>query len=379
MNDNLLALIQQALGGDFSKHTSQFLGESQDSTQSALGMLLPLLLGGIAQKGATPQGATSLLSLINGDNVDVGALGNIAGLFGGGGDGVNALMKAGAGGLVSGLFGEKGGALANALSSASGLKSGSATNLLAVVVPLVLAFMKKFIGARGLNAGTLATLLAGQGPHLKDSLDSRLTGALGYSGPAAFLGGLGSQASSVARSAAAGSAAVAATTAKKKGGMGWLPWVIAAAALLFLWNLLSNKSTETTVTIPPAPAPGVITSPPPAPPVATAVVSTALPVKIYFDTGAAAIGADGGSTIAEAARIINRDGLRIAVTGYTDRSGDVAMNEELAKSRASAVVNALKAAGVPEASIQMQPPMFVEAGAGDGTDAEARRVEISSQ
>jgi tripartite-type tricarboxylate transporter receptor subunit TctC len=55
------------------------------------------------------------------------------------------------------------------------------------------------------------------------------------------------------------------------------------------------------------------------------------------------------------------------------------MNEELAKNRVFAVVDALKAAGVPEASTQMHPPMFVEAGAGGGTDAEARRVDISRQ
>jgi hypothetical protein len=40
------------------------------------------------------------------------------------------------------------------------------------------------------------------------------------------------------------------------------------------------------------------------------------------------------------------------------------------------VRDALKAAGVSEASIEMRPPLFVEQGAG-GNDAEARRVEIS--
>jgi K(+)-stimulated pyrophosphate-energized sodium pump len=55
------------------------------------------------------------------------------------------------------------------------------------------------------------------------------------------------------------------------------------------------------------------------------------------------------------------------------------MNEELAKNRVIAVVDALKAAGVSEALIRMEPPIFVEAGAGDGTDAEARRVDITSQ
>jgi len=57
MSANLLSLVQQALGGDFSKLAGQFLGESQGATQSALSSLLPAVIGGIAQRGATPQGA----------------------------------------------------------------------------------------------------------------------------------------------------------------------------------------------------------------------------------------------------------------------------------------------------------------------------------
>ena len=120
MNANLLSLAQNALGGDFAKLAGQFLGESQGSTQSAIGSLLPALLGSIAQKGATQQGASSLMSLINGANLDVSSLGNIAGLFAGDGAGVKGLLKAGAS-LIPALFGDKVGALTNALSSSLSL------------------------------------------------------------------------------------------------------------------------------------------------------------------------------------------------------------------------------------------------------------------
>ncbi len=377
MAANLLSLAQQALGGDFAKLAGQFLGESQGSTQSALASLLPAVLGGIAQKGATPDGAAGLLSLIKGANLDVNSLGDIAGLFGGGGAGVNALLKAGTSSLVPALFGDKSGALVSALSSGSGIKGSSATNLLAMVVPLLLAFLKKFIGEKGLNASSLASLLGEQGPNLQGALDSRLTGALGFASPAAFIGGITGPAADAARRAgaavaggagAAASAAAAATTATKSGFMRWLPWLIGAAVLLFLWNLFSGKST------PPAPAPvPKAAAPAPAP---AAVAAVGFPAKVYFDTGSATVGADGGKTIAAAADAIKKDNLKVALTGYTDKTGDVAKNEELAKSRATAVRDALKAAGVAEASIEMKAPMFVEVGAG-GSDAEARRVEIS--
>ena len=156
--------------------------------------------------------------------------------------------------------------------------------------------------------------------------------------------------------------------------MRWLPWLIGAAVLLFLWNLLSGKSTPT-----PAPAPtAAVTAPAPAPAPAPAMAAVSLPAKVYFEVGAAAIGADGSKTIGAVADMIKKDGLKVTVTGYTDKTGDVAKNEELAKSRASAVRDALKAAGVAEANIEMKPPMFVEVGAAGG-DAEARRVEINKQ
>jgi outer membrane protein OmpA-like peptidoglycan-associated protein len=97
---------------------------------------------------------------------------------------------------------------------------------------------------------------------------------------------------------------------------------------------------------------------------------------VYFDTGSAAINANGNATISAAANAIKQDTMKVAVTGYTDKTGDAAKNEELAKNRAMAVRDALKAAGVAEANIEMRPPIFVEAGT-PGADAEARRVDIA--
>ncbi len=376
MNANLLTLAQEALGGDFTKLASQFLGESSSSTQLAMTSLMPAVLGTVAQRGATPEGASGLLSLINGAKLDVNTLGNIAGLFGGGGSGMNDLLKAGTSSLVPALFGDKSGALVNALSSASGIKSSSATNLLAMIVPIVLTFLKKFIGDKGLNANSLSTLLASQGPNLQSALDNRITGALGFASPTAFLGGLGGQAADAARRAgaavasgagAAANTAAAATVATKSGLMRWLPWLIGLAVLWFLWNMFTGKPAT-----PPA-TPTAVTAPAPA---ASAPVAAGFPFKVYFDTGSAAIGPVSTATITAAAEAIKKDGAKVTLTGFTDKTGNVATNEELAKSRAVAVRDTLKGAGVPEANIELRPPVFVEVGAG-GSDAEARRVDIN--
>ena len=373
MSANLLSLVQTALGGDFAKLTGQYLGESVPSTQSALTSLLPAVLGGVAQKGATPEGASSLLSLINGSNLDTTLLDNVAGMFGSGSNAMSSLMKLGTSSLVPALFGDKAGGLVNALAGTAGIKSSSATNLIAMIVPLIFTFLKKYVSQNNLSAGSLSSLLKGQGEFLSKSLDSRLTGALGYASPTAMLSGLGGAAADTAKRAgeAAATTAVAATTATKSGLMRWLPWLIGAAILLALWNMFAGKPT----TPAPAPAPKAAATPAPAPAPAP-VAAAGFPFKVYFDTGSAAVGPVSGATITAAAEAIKKDSAKVALTGYTDKTGDVAANEKLAKDRATAVRDALKAAGIAEGNIELRPPVFVEVGA-SGPDQEARRVEIN--
>ena len=102
-----------------------------------------------------------------------------------------------------------------------------------------------------------------------------------------------------------------------------------------------------------------------------------LPARVYFETGSAEIGPKGRETITAIAQALGAGSLdRLELTGFTDRTGDLSINEALSKRRAQAVQAALIEAGVPEARIGLKPPLLVEAGHA-GADAEARRVEIS--
>lgn len=361
MSDNLLSLIQSALGSDFTKLAGQFLGESVSSTQLALTSLVPTVLGGITQKGATVEGATSLLSLVNGAKLDTSVLDNVAGLFGTNNNTVSSLMKLGTTTLVPALFGDKAGGLVSTLAGAAGIKSSSATNLLAMIVPLVFTFLKKYVAKNNLSASSLSSLLKGQGEHLSKSLDSRLTGALGYASPAAMLSGVGG-------------AAATATTATKSGLMRWLPWLIGAAILFALWNMFLGKPAPTA----PAPAPKAAApaATPASAPAPASVAAAGFPFKVYFDTGSAAISPVANAAVIAAVEAIRKESARVAITGYTDKTGDMSANEKLAKDRATAVRDALKTAGIAESGIELRPPVFVEVGAG-GPNQEARRVEIN--
>ena len=97
-------------------------------------------------------------------------------------------------------------------------------------------------------------------------------------------------------------------------------------------------------------------------------------VKFYFATGKSELAGGAGSALGEVARQVAA-GKRAVVSGYTDATGDPAQNEELAKARALAVSNALNAAGVGADKIDLKKPQGVPTGS--GSNAEARRVEVS--
>jgi peptidoglycan-associated lipoprotein len=74
--------------------------------------------------------------------------------------------------------------------------------------------------------------------------------------------------------------------------------------------------------------------------------------QIYFDTGSIAINARGQIIVKNVAYVVAHGGpARVTVIGRTDRVGSAPDNLALSARRASAVSNALVAAGVPAAII----------------------------
>ena len=96
-------------------------------------------------------------------------------------------------------------------------------------------------------------------------------------------------------------------------------------------------------------------------------------VGFYFAKGSAQVAPGAQQALANVVKAV-KAGKRAVVSGYHDASGDAARNDELAHQRAVAVADALKAAGVPAASIDLGKPLQTLA---SGTPAEARRVEVT--
>ncbi|WP_312563923.1 OmpA family protein [Diaphorobacter sp.] len=96
-------------------------------------------------------------------------------------------------------------------------------------------------------------------------------------------------------------------------------------------------------------------------------------VKFFFATGKAELAPGANEALGDVVKGVVDGGKTAVVSGFHDATGDAAVNAELAKQRALAVRDALKALGVAEEKVELKKP---EATQGIGSNAEARRVEV---
>ena len=106
-----------------------------------------------------------------------------------------------------------------------------------------------------------------------------------------------------------------------------------------------------------------------------ATAADALPATVNFDVNKSELPAASADAIkAIAAMVKDKADVKVQVSGFTDKTGDADKNKELAKARAMAVRDALKAAGIPEDRIVLKRPDLVMS---MGSTEEARRVELT--
>jgi K(+)-stimulated pyrophosphate-energized sodium pump len=119
------------------------------------------------------------------------------------------------------------------------------------------------------------------------------------------------------------------------------------------------------VTATPTPAAGTLAAAP-------AAAAAPVEAKFLFDLAKAELPPTSATSIALLAAAVKTSPGKLVISGFHDASGDPAKNAELAKQRAFAVRDALKAAGVPEDRIETKKPEQINAGSAD----DARRVEV---
>ena len=160
----------------------------------------------------------------------------------------------------------------------------------------------------------------------------------------------------------------------------WSRGVAIALALLLivLWLLGRGPNGADSCCAPVIAAPAApVVVPTPAPGVASApAVAIAKPAAtLFFDSGKTSPSGDAAALVAPVAAYLKDNALAKAViSGYNDPTGNAAKNAEIAKARAFAVREALKAQGIDDARIDMRKPVDTNLG---GNLDQARRVELT--
>lgn len=354
MSFNLIGLVTEAFNSDIVKKAAAFNGESESAVTKALGAAVPAALAGIINK-AEGSGVDSVIGLAK-TAFQSGILGNLASTFTHEGGGVPSYAPS----LLTGLFGNKYGALANGLASFAGLKGSTSSSLLGSVVPLALGFLGKHITETNMPSASVSGLLNG--------IRNEVTSAVPSGFDLHSLIGLqsGAPASSVVE--------------ETKSGNKWLlPLLLLLLGVIALWYFMkgcNSKPAETpaavtdtivkTDTVTLAPASYKVKLPDGTELdalkggiedllVAFLNDTTAKAGKdnwfdfndLNFKTGTAEITPESQKQLSNIVAILKAyPKVKVKVGGYTDKVGDEANNKKLSKARAEAVSAALNAAGV---------------------------------
>lgn len=358
MSLDLLGLVKGYFNNDMLNQASAFLGEDKGALSKGLDAIIPASLSGMIHQAES--GNTNSLITLAKTAYDSGILGNLANTFTSGGGGVPSIGPS----LISGLFGDKFGGIANAVSSFAGLKGSTTSSLFGSVVPVALAALGKYVGDNNATPGAVSSLLSG----LKSSVLSAVPGGLNLS---KFF--------DAAPAAHAAASHHHAPEPKKNKNL--LPVLLTAAAgiILLLWLMKGcgakkedhsaavvhdttvKKEVVTVVKEPlKVKLPNGVELDAYKGGIEDLLVAflndpAALPGKdnwfdfndLNFKFGTAEIVPESRKEVDNIVQILKAyPKVKIKIGGYTDRVGDEAGNKKLSGERATAVATALKDAGV---------------------------------
>jgi hypothetical protein len=229
---NIVDLVKDQLTSQVLGSLGSLVGTNEAQTKAATAAAVPAMLGGLAKLAGTSQGAGQLASALGG--LDLGMLGNLAGVLGGS----NASKMADKGGSLLGtLFGNSATSMiVETLASFLGIKGGIARSMLSYLAPVVLGTVAKQLTSSGksIDASGIQSLFADQSRNIQSALPAGLS-----------LGDFGSIAKAVT-SATSGGASHSSHAShghverkqESSGFPSWLPWLalplIAIGAFLLM-------------------------------------------------------------------------------------------------------------------------------------------------
>lgn len=339
---------------------ASYLGESDSTVKKSLDAVIPVTLAGIAKKA---ESAPDTVFNLAKEAYNSGIINNLADHFRAGGPGIPSSGPS----LLSSIFGDKFGAVANMVSGHAEAKGASISSLFGIIMPLALALLGKYATDNNSTPGAIASLLGSQ----KNAFRSAIPSSLNISRSLGLVD--------------EGAAAASAVTNEAKKSTNWLvPLLLILAGILLLWWLyktcnkpkdevpvidtpVTTQTTTTTTTTVVSREPVKLTLPNGVELdaykggiedkfLAFILDPNAQPGKdvwfdftdLNFEFGTANIVPESRAELDNIVKILQAfPKVKVKLGGYTDKvGGDDAANLKLSQDRADAVANALKTAGV---------------------------------
>jgi hypothetical protein len=180
MSTNLVSYVMQFLTPDMVGRIASALGLNRSDAQSGVTAAVPALLAAFSGLADKPGGAQSLVNTIKQQS---GVVDNFASMIGG--NNQASFIERGSSLLTSLLGSHDSASLASAVGRFAGLGQTRATSLLGMMAPLVMGLIGKQIGTRGIDVGSLTSLLASQ----RDQIAQTLPAGMGQMLESAGIGG----------------------------------------------------------------------------------------------------------------------------------------------------------------------------------------------
>jgi OmpA-OmpF porin, OOP family len=177
---NLVELAKGYLTPDIMQKAASFVGESEPATQKAMSGIIPTVIAALANQASTSGGAEKLSRILDTGKYDGSALNNLGALFSGGETTQKAITQGKD--TLSSLFGNKTEGLMDQIARFAGVRAGSASSLLALIVPLILSLLGRQRSTIGQSPSALAALLGEQKGFLSGLLPAGIGSFLGWTG-----------------------------------------------------------------------------------------------------------------------------------------------------------------------------------------------------
>jgi outer membrane protein OmpA-like peptidoglycan-associated protein len=177
---NLVELVKGYLTPDILQKAGSFVGESEPATQKAMNGIVPTVIAALANQASTTSGAEKLSQMLDAGKYDGTALNNLGSLFSGGETTQKAITQGKD--ILSLLLGNKTEGLIDQIARFAGIRTGSASSLMALAVPLIMSVLGRQRSTIGQSPSALAALLGEQKSFLSGLLPTGIASFLGWTG-----------------------------------------------------------------------------------------------------------------------------------------------------------------------------------------------------